>query len=170
MYLEHLYCENMGPISKIAIKLGFSDNGDPKPLILVGKNGAGKSILISTIVDSLFEFGSQAYDDITEKIEEGRAYFKITSTSQIKCGEKAMIFHLRHKMKKSNNPLEYLYQYGHSDSTYLNNELTLAGLSPSFINKWDRPKVVTQNKNDIEDDVGGCICCYFPPERSWIRK
>ena len=57
MYLKKIVCENMGPISYVDIEPGFTEEGNPKPLILVGKNGTGKSILISNIADSLFEFG-----------------------------------------------------------------------------------------------------------------
>ena len=49
MYLKKIACENMGPILCVDIEPGFDVNGNPKPLVLVGKNGTGKSILISNI-------------------------------------------------------------------------------------------------------------------------
>jgi ABC-type molybdenum transport system ATPase subunit/photorepair protein PhrA len=42
----------------------FNADGTPKPLVIVGKNGTGKSILLSYIVDALFELAKKAYADI----------------------------------------------------------------------------------------------------------
>ena len=53
MYVEKLHYINVGPIKKLDIN--FMQNGEtiPKPIVIVGKNGSGKSILLSHIVDAL---------------------------------------------------------------------------------------------------------------------
>ena len=53
MYVETIFCENMGPIEKAVIRASFTPEGNPKPIVLVGKNGSGKSIMLSNIVDAL---------------------------------------------------------------------------------------------------------------------
>lgn len=59
MYVETIFCENMGPIAKAVIKAGFTPEGNPKPIVLVGKNGSGKSIMLSNVVDALHELGGR---------------------------------------------------------------------------------------------------------------
>lgn len=37
MYLKRIYDENVGPFEKLDIELSFSEDGNPKPTIFVGK-------------------------------------------------------------------------------------------------------------------------------------
>jgi len=67
MYLKLINDENIGPIEKLNIEMPFNNEGNPKPVIFVGENGSGKSMILSNIVDSLYEFAEQAYNDITVK-------------------------------------------------------------------------------------------------------
>ena len=43
MYIKEIDVENLGPLEKAKIKFSFNEDGTPKPLVLVGKNGSGKS-------------------------------------------------------------------------------------------------------------------------------
>lgn len=53
MYLKHMIYENIGPIDRIDIKPSFDEKNEPIPMIIVGENGTGKSILLSNIVQFL---------------------------------------------------------------------------------------------------------------------
>ena len=44
MYLKSMLVKNMGPIQNFELHPSFSEAGQPKPIVLVGKNGSGKSI------------------------------------------------------------------------------------------------------------------------------
>ena len=46
MYVRRIRLENYGPIPNLDIKLPFNDDR-PKPVVLVGENGSGKSIVLS---------------------------------------------------------------------------------------------------------------------------
>ena len=85
MYLEKIIIENSGPIERLDIDLEFNDDGKPKPIILVGKNGTGKSTILGTIVDALFEFAKISYDDIVKINQNGSTpYFKVLSYTNTK--------------------------------------------------------------------------------------
>lgn len=84
MYLKNIQINNIGPIKNINYESPFFENGNPKPIILAGKNGSGKSILLSYIVNSFFEFKREYYEDI--EIKEGKLY-KIQSLSYIRSYE-----------------------------------------------------------------------------------
>ena len=83
MYAKRIEIEYYGPISQLEIDLPF-DNDIPKPIVLVGENGSGKSILLSHIVNGLIEAKGYAYPS-TPEVATGRV-FKLRSPSYIKPG------------------------------------------------------------------------------------
>jgi predicted ATP-binding protein involved in virulence len=72
MFLKRLTVENLGPIERFDIELPFDENGQPKPIILVGENGTGKSILLSLVVNSLIAAKQLFFDD--SEVEQDRVY------------------------------------------------------------------------------------------------
>ena len=50
MYTTRIRVTNYGPIDQLDINFPYSDD-TPKPVVLVGQNGSGKSILLSHIVN-----------------------------------------------------------------------------------------------------------------------
>ena len=78
MYLRDCLLENVGPLKFIDVTLPFDEDGNPKPMVLVGRNGSGKSILLSHIVDAFVEYAKVGYQDIL--VGQGSVespYFKI---------------------------------------------------------------------------------------------
>lgn len=63
MYFEKLEIENYGPLKSLDINFPFSDaeKSKPKPLVIVGKNGSGKSIFLSHLVNALIIFKASLY-------------------------------------------------------------------------------------------------------------
>ena len=81
MYTKRIQIINYGPISQLDIELPFE--GDvPKPVVLVGENGSGKSILLSHIVNGLLIAKDRAYPE-TPEVESGKV-FKIRHDSYIR--------------------------------------------------------------------------------------
>ena len=83
MYAKRVQITNYGPISELDIELPF-DGEVPMPVVLVGGNGSGKSILLSHIVNGLTSAKDHAYPESPE-IEPGKV-FKLRSGSYIKSG------------------------------------------------------------------------------------
>lgn len=71
MYLRAIQLRNTGPIQELSLVLPF-DGENPKPLVLVGRNGSGKSTVISFIVNALVALKQQFYEDV--EIEKGKVY------------------------------------------------------------------------------------------------
>jgi predicted ATP-binding protein involved in virulence len=113
MYLTHLFIENIGPISNIELKLPFNDDGTPKPLIFVGENGSGKTMLLSCIVDSFYEIANILFEDVLPKIGLGYQYYKILGGTNIKSGSEYGLFGLKYEAEGI-NPLFYLDSEGSS--------------------------------------------------------
>jgi hypothetical protein len=84
MYLKKITLENVGPIDNLTLEPSFSDEGNPRPLILVGENGSGKSILLSYVVNGLLVAQQAAYEDT--EVENGKVY-KLRSADYISTGK-----------------------------------------------------------------------------------
>lgn len=87
MYLRECLIENVGSLQFLDLSLPFGEDETPKPLVLVGRNGSGKSILLSHVVDALIEFAKGAYQDILD--EQGglqNPYFKIVGKTNQRTG------------------------------------------------------------------------------------
>ena len=63
MYLEFIELRNTGPIEHIEYTLPFNENGNPKPVVFVGENGAGKSIVLAHIANALLIAKSSVFSD-----------------------------------------------------------------------------------------------------------
>ena len=66
MYIKKIYIENYGAIENMNYTLPFSEEGEPLPVVLVGKNGAGKTVLLSNILHSLIEIKRKFYSEMSE--------------------------------------------------------------------------------------------------------
>ena len=83
MYVKRIQLHNYGPVERLDIELPF--NGEtPLPVVLVGENGSGKSILLSHIVNGLLAAKGVAFPG-TPEIENDKVY-KLRSRSYIKSG------------------------------------------------------------------------------------
>ena len=83
MYAKRIHLVNYGPIDHLDIAFPFEGDA-PKPVLLVGMNGSGKSILLSHIVNGLVEAKAVAYPESPE-VEVGKVY-KLRSSSYVKSG------------------------------------------------------------------------------------
>lgn len=66
MYIKQIKLENYGPISNLEITPKFDENGKPKPIVLIGKNGSGKTLLLGNILDGLIELKREKYGSLQE--------------------------------------------------------------------------------------------------------
>lgn len=80
MYLRECFIQNVGPIASLDLSFDVQPNGHPKPVVLVGKNGSGKTILLAYIIDALAELAKKHFSDIVRDQRVGHMPFlKVTS-------------------------------------------------------------------------------------------
>ena len=85
MYARRIQLTNYGPIDELDITFPFEGDA-PKPVVLVGENGSGKSILLSHIVNGLVAAKGVAFPKASE-VETGSVY-KLRNNSYIKTGRR----------------------------------------------------------------------------------
>lgn len=171
MYVETVFCENMGPIENAVIKADFTPDGNPKPIVLVGKNGSGKSIMLSNIVDALHELGDQAFSDVTKKEGMGHKYFKLTSGSHILLGASGLVGYVKFTCAGKSNTLEYLYLSGTTKSDNAKESFKAVGLPFPLIRlDTDNDKTVTQDVDVVKSEYNSSVFAYFPAYRYAIPE
>ena len=84
MYAKRIQIANYGPLEHVDIPLPFVDDS-PQPLLLVGENGAGKTILLSHIVNGLMAAKNLTYPD-TPEVAIDKVY-KVRSPAYITAGK-----------------------------------------------------------------------------------
>ena len=83
MYVKRVQVVSYGPIQNLDLAMPF-DGESPKPVVLVGENGSGKTIVLSHIVNGLLQAKATAYPD-TPEVEPGKVY-KLRTNAYIKTG------------------------------------------------------------------------------------
>jgi len=83
MYLQKLLMINSGVVQKLQLDMSFKNDGTPKPTILVGTNGSGKTSALSTVADALIELASSKFQDIAPTSNSSRSFFKILGTKTV---------------------------------------------------------------------------------------
>ena len=113
MYLEKINIQNYGPLKHFVLDMPFNkdENGNkttPKPLVIVGKNGTGKTVILSHIVNGLIALKQNAYDD--NEVERNFVY-KIRSPFYI---NNARFYYAR--LDYTNNVYSVEYQLSNTKS------------------------------------------------------
>ena len=170
MYIKKLLLENIGPISKLEYEFPFNEMGDPKPVVIVGQNGSGKSILLSYIVNSLIN-AKQTFIENSE-VREGKVY-KYRSPQYIKVGEQYYFAKLEFEsniesiewqlrvpksaFEQNINPLPHQEEFGRIRE----NDFSV------FWANFDEKKTV------LEELINNNCTLYFPPNRfeepAWLN-
>ena len=175
MYAKRIQITNYGPIDQLDITFPF-DGDAPKPVVLVGENGSGKSIFLSHIVNGLIYAKDIVYPD-TSEVKAGKVY-KLRSSSYIK-SEREFYFS---RVDFENELFIEEIRLVRSKQEYSSRP---AGLSSTDAqNAWEK---ISSNQNDhfnsesfhqnerkVEEIFPQNCILYFPPNRfedpAWMNE
>ena len=82
VYIRRIQVENYGAIENVDYNMPFDGEGNPKPVVLVGKNGSGKTLILSNILHSLIEIKREFYTSLSEV--SGSNYYRLGSKRYIR--------------------------------------------------------------------------------------
>jgi AAA domain, putative AbiEii toxin, Type IV TA system len=165
MYLRECLIENVGPITALDVSLDLDISGNPKPLILVGKNGTGKTIFLAHILDALAELAKKKFSDIAIGQQIGHSpFFKLTSGGDIRSLSGNSLSLL--EFSDTDNKFCYVEKVGQIDSQ--DYSAKLKGRFES-VQSWQENepfyKVVTGDEKEIEAFFQNGAVCFFPSSR-----
>jgi len=161
-----------GVTKDLELTTQFNDNGSPRPLVIVGKNGSGKTLLLSQLVDSLIEMKRQKYTSISEV--EADNFFKSgmktyintevnDSLVELTYRENSKVFKYIDFMSKSPTKSATLHaDYEHFSTISSDAKYIETGYFKSIIG------------SNIEKEIENNIISYFPVHRyhvpAWYNK
>lgn len=174
MYIKRIVSENVGPIEKIDISLPFNENGTPKPVIIVGENGSGKSIFLSNIVDAFYEIAAKAFDNVVIRTNQGgHKYYKIITTNQITVGKKYMYSYINFFKNEKN--IDYILKSRNLEMVELKekikSDINLQNFSSKINENYKNVDIDSETSEKIFDEN---VICFFSPNRyekpSWLGE
>ena len=161
MYLKRLLEVNVGPIEKVEINAEFNEEKNPKPIVLVGENGSGKSTVMSNVVDSFYEIAGEYYGNVCALNESDiPIFYKILDENQRHNGEKYCFSYIQY-----DNEIEYVYKVGE----LTNEEFNRISSSHTKFDKWDN-KGGIKDKNAVtlsktKEAFSHSVICFMGPNR-----
>ncbi|MBX9867749.1 MAG: AAA family ATPase [Burkholderiales bacterium] len=167
MYIEKLVIHNFGAIDKFELDKADLINldGNPKPIILLGKNGSGKTTLMSSIADSFFEIAQAAgFNDVLPKSGSGYSYFKVSGGLNQKLDKDYGLCYFKY-----NNDLQYVNKSGELTiaqyKAYTNEANPFAeGFTENENIKLNNTRQLNSDKK-IQNDFFNNTYLYFPSDR-----
>lgn len=181
MYVKKIQIINYGPIGHLDITFPF-DGENPKPVLLVGENGSGKSICLSHIVNGLLTAQGVVYPENSE-VEQGRVY-KFIAPSYIKTGTEYYfgrvdfeenLYQQELQLKRLKKDFQKPIEFDGKDADKFKNASKLWNSMPvtesSFLkNSFNQEK----EKSSLKNIFSRRCVLYFPPDRfeepAWLNE
>ncbi|WP_374357787.1 AAA family ATPase [Pseudoduganella danionis] len=165
--LKRLLIENSGPIEFLEIPFDYTEHNLPKPLVLVGENGSGKTTTLSFIVDSLLQLASTKFKDVLAPSDGGLGtlFYRLRS-HDVRIGASSSVAHVRYDL--NGRQIDYLDRIGQeSNLEQLRQRL---GLPPEFPMDFTKnnEKLLTQNNHQIDSELRDGAYVFFPSGRREI--
>jgi predicted ATP-binding protein involved in virulence len=165
MYLEEMKILNYGAIENLSYKFHFNDDKTPMPIVLVGRNGVGKTLLLSNIIHSLIEMKRQQYNELPEV--DGINYYRLGEKEYIKNGKNYSYIDYKYTDNSSStdlavNNFQYFKTSEYKKEVHKN--ITIGDkklIETGFFNITTKPVANVFNNN---------ILLYFPVDRYYVPK
>ncbi len=171
MFFKKIKINNYGCIDAFDYSFSESEQGVQKPLIIIGKNGSGKSLILANLVDSIIEIKRELYPGGIQEVN---------STNYYKVGKKTYV-----KNGSNESLVEVEYSISGKDGLYVdiasyNPEITMESeLFMHIKNNIDNSKFVESGYSKLISgkmsfkDYEELLVAYFPVDRysvpNWLN-
>ena len=164
MYLKDALILNSGPLEDLELVFRFQADGNPKPTVIVGKNGSGKSNLLAFVTDALIELAAKNFTDVALKHDSGgHQWHRVIGGTTTRTGSAYELALL--KFEEQQNSFTYLSKGGDLAKPDIQSRLVAFPQAPNWPQDGNR-KEVTGPKDQIEKIFQGGCYVSFPTSRS----
>lgn len=175
MQIKSIYNRNIGPTERVNISFYQKSDNTPKPVVLVGENGSGKSTVLSNIVDAFYEMAGKVYNNVRERDGENYQYYKAILPSEINIGHEFMISYIEFcESNKEDIACQYIFKSGKLTYDEFHHETGVELKNKSIWKDEGNIKDIFISKQEIEKVFEKNIFCYFGPDRyerpQWMGK
>ena len=162
MYLKEIKFQNYGALKDVNYTFQFNPDGTPKPTVFIGKNGSGKTLLLSNIIHALIEMKRHFYHEISETSDQN--FYRVGSKSYIYCNKN----HAYTKISFDNN-VNYtelmVYNYEEFKKAYEPNDYPLLNMNDKKLKDTGHFSIVGKPTENVFENE---IFSFFPVERYYI--
>jgi len=165
IYLRECLIENVGPIELLDVSLAVDSSGNPKPIILVGKNGTGKTIFLAYVLDALAELSKNQFSDVVAGQRPGHMpYIKISSGGDVRSLSGHILALL--EFSSEGERFNYIEKIGTIDPNEYSEKLRgRFEAVKSWPNERRAHKQATGNGEQIKSFFENGAVCFFPSSR-----
>lgn len=162
MYLRQLVIQNDGPLQKFTLEPSFRNDGSPRPVVLVGSNGSGKTTVLSVIADAMIELAASQFSDVAPPMGVGHRYFRMLGSITTRQGAEYQFDGVR--FFDATGDRRVVSKSGTMDAE------TAAQISQIFPELHQiadgNAKVISQPQIQLEQTFRSGVYSYFPCSRS----
>ena len=165
MYIKNVDIINYGSIKSFQYQARYNDQGNPIPIILLGKNGSGKSLVLANIVDSLIQLKRGLYPEYIPEVK-GTNYYKV-----------GQLGYINHSSEFSKVNIEYI----HNDKTIKYIDIMSKNPENTIENNTDIKNILNNDERFKENgfyrklnsslklnEYNANTYLYFPVDRYYI--
>lgn len=162
MQLDRIIIKNIGPFTNLDLKL----NGES--VTFIGENGSGKTLLISSIVDFIYEhLRGIGFRDVMKTDGNAYNYFRITSSNFLNNPQKNGVIWISGKIK--NQEVYYLEKYGYDNKNELSKELQISEEQLPWPKQGESKAIKTieeeKTKNEAQNYIRKTPIIFLPATR-----
>lgn len=164
MYLKNALIINSGPLEKLEVQFQFNEDNSPKPTILVGQNGSGKTNFLSFVTDALIEIASKHFNDVAPaKAGGGHRWHRTIGGSTLRSGARGELAVLN--FAHNEQSIQYVSKGGQVPKTEVSTDLFDVASLPNWQENGAHKS--TNAGKDITEGIfrSGCYVS-FPANRS----
>ncbi len=169
MQITEIEIENVGAISRLSLSIPMLEK--PKPIILVGGNGTGKTLALSIIADAMIELSKKHFENVTSTVGLSTAFFRVSGSINNR-----LTSTYNYSFIKLVDPMLGFALYGdrvgeYPDSTAQN----LSNKFPEIVGLSGKNIVGSATEDSVVEKIfSQDVFCYFPPSRHekpfWINN
>lgn len=171
MYVKNIKIKNYGILEEINFSAQFNKEGNPLPILLLGKNGTGKTLFLSQILDAFIEFKKKIFTQKIPELGNNDDYLKVLSPQYISYGKD--FSYIEVEFHSTTNITYKSYVTTLSIEELKKKEPSLADAGFLLDNKSEKI-IITKDNENLYPIWNTGVLLYFPHSRydhpKWLRK